>query len=99
PAERRQANYTKSPRIREVRVESLGGIVPVSQVEHVRREDLGRSNGEAEQEFRLNYPPVLERRSGETLIVENEHGTFDEWQEVQDFGDSGPDDRHFTLDS
>ncbi len=99
PAERKQANYTRSPRIREVRVESLGGTAPVSQVEHVRHEDVGRSNGVSGQEFRLNYPPVLERRPGETLIVEKEGGNFEEWQEVQDFGDSKPDDRHFTLDS
>lgn len=140
--ERGQKNYTWAPSIQSVEIEAIGGIVPVSQVEHVRSEPLGRSNGEAGQEFRLNYPPVLARRpslhpgktlrlvtdmdrtfvtvknndgtftraidkdgafeaydAGETLIIMNEDGTFDEWQEVDDFGDSGPNDHHFTLDS
>src|SRR5262249_36873695 len=95
----KQPAYTAAPRIREVHTESLGGIVPTSQVEEIRREDLGRSNGTAQQEFRLSYPPVLERRPGETLIVEQEDGEYEEWEEVKDFGDSKPDDKHFTLDS
>ena len=73
--------------------------MPCSQVETIPREDLGRSSGEAGQEWHLSYPPVLARRSDETLLVELEDGGFEEWQEVADFGDSKPDDRHYTLDS
>jgi predicted phage baseplate assembly protein len=95
----RQPAYSNAPRIRRLVTESLGGIVPVSQVEKLDNEVLGRSNGESGQDWQLSYAPVLERRPGEALEVEQQDGSFDAWQEVSDFGDSGQDDHHYTLDS
>jgi len=61
---------------------------------------LGRSDGTPGQKFSLQNVPVLYREPGETLEVEGEtEGEYEPWQEVPDFADSGPDDRHFTLDS
>ena len=94
-----QASYTAAPRIRSAETQSLGGIVPASQVERIPRESLGRSNGQAGQEWTLSYPPILERKSDEYLEVEEKDGSFSRWEEVDDFGDSRPNDRHYTLDS
>jgi predicted phage baseplate assembly protein len=77
----------------------LGGIVPASQVERIFNELLGRSDGKAGQEWTVSYPPVLERRPDEHLEVEEEDGSFTAWEEVDDFADSGPNDRHYTMDN
>jgi predicted phage baseplate assembly protein len=95
----KQPAYSAAPRIFSVLTESLGGIIPCSQVERIEGEVLGRSNGQASQEWYFGFPPALERRPGEVLEVEQEDGTFEPWVEVPDFGDSGPEDRHYTLDS
>jgi predicted phage baseplate assembly protein len=42
---------------------------------------------------------VLPRRSDELLEVEQPDGTWVQWQEVDSFRDSTPDDRHYTIDS
>jgi predicted phage baseplate assembly protein len=42
---------------------------------------------------------VLDRQPGEVLQVEQPNGEYLDWEEVEDFGDSGPDDPHYTLDS
>jgi predicted phage baseplate assembly protein len=42
---------------------------------------------------------VLPRRPGEYLSVETPEGDWEQWLEVADFADSGPDDKHYTLDS
>ncbi len=94
----KQPAYSNAPRVHRVVTESLGGIVPASQVERIENEVLGRSNGEAGQEWQLSYAPVLERRPGEVVEVEQEDGSFEEWEEVSDFGDSGNEDLHYTLD-
>lgn len=95
----KQPAYSAAPRVTRVVTESLGGIVPTSQVEGVSNEVLGRASGEAGQEWQVSYPPVLARRPGEVMEVEQEDGSFLAWTEVADFGDSGPEDNHYTLDS
>lgn len=95
----KQPAYSAAPRVRQVDTESLGGIVPASQVERIEGEVLGRSDGKAGQDWRLSYPPILDRRPGEALEVEQEDGSFMAWQEVPDFGASKPGDLHYTLDS
>jgi predicted phage baseplate assembly protein len=97
--QRKQRGYSAAPRIHDVVTESLGGIVPASQVESINNEVLGRSNNTRGQEWKLSYSPVLERTPGEHLEVEGERGEWEVWQEVEDFGASGPDDLHYTLDS
>jgi hypothetical protein len=82
-----------------VETESLGGIVPASQVEHIAGEVLGRSRDLPGQEFQLSFPPVLKRKPGEVLEVEQEDGSFLPWQEVEDFGATQPGDTHYTLDN
>jgi predicted phage baseplate assembly protein len=96
---RDQPGYSAAPRIKRIVTESLGGTVPASQVYHIEDEFLGRSNGKPAQEWQLNSPPVLARQPGEVLEVEDDNGRLVPWTEVEDFGQSGPGDQHYTLDS
>jgi predicted phage baseplate assembly protein len=93
-----QAGFSASPRVTSVRVESMGGVVPASHAFRVPVEVLGASDGTPGQRFTLRTQPVLNRKTGETLEVENAHGEFEPWLEVPDFGSSGEDDPHYTLD-
>ncbi|GAG28333.1 unnamed protein product, partial [marine sediment metagenome] len=48
----------------------------------------------------MQNAPILLRETGETIEIEGEtEEEYEPWEEVPDFADSGPDDRHFTLDS
>jgi predicted phage baseplate assembly protein len=91
--------YSASPRLDKIEDYTIGGTVPASHNALVIGERIGRSNGAPNQVFRLIRTPVLPRRKNETLLVEPEGGELEEWVEVEDFANSGPDDPHFILDS
>ncbi len=91
--------YDKTPRLRRVSVTSWGGSVPATHAQQIRRDLLGQSDGSPGQRFHLHATPVLTRRPGETLTVQVEGEPPQTWTEVTDLSDSGPADRHFTLDS
>jgi len=89
--------YEKTP--------SLDGIVlnTVSATNSVtERNDLvGAANGRPNQTFQLARYPVLPLDSSQQGIIavkEEEDGDYEPWIEVEDFGNSGPDDKHYTLD-
>jgi predicted phage baseplate assembly protein len=90
--------YDRSPRLRRVSVASWGGTVTATHAQQVTHELLGRSDGSAGQRIQLRFTPVLERASGEALIVQVEGEPPEIWTEVADLADSGPYDRHYTLD-
>jgi predicted phage baseplate assembly protein len=91
--------YRVSPEIRGVRLESRGGTVGARHATTVVNEYLGQSEGTPGQSFKLRFAPILPRDPGrDTLIVEPPGGPPAVWQEVEDFADSGPEDRHYTLD-
>lgn len=94
-----QARYDKPPKIATITATTIGGWMDATQSVPIPSELLGRSNGKPGQTFRLEYPPVLPRRTGETLQVQAEDGTWHDWEEREHFGDSQPEDKHFTLDS
>jgi predicted phage baseplate assembly protein len=94
-----QPGYSASPRILRVGVESLGAVVPASHASRITGEELGLSDGSPGQRFQLHSPPILPRRDGEALEVEEERGQFEPWLEVPDFGRSGPRDPHYRLDA
>lgn len=85
--------YEASPRLRAVRVASLGGTVSAHHGQPAPAESLGQSSGEPGQVFRTRHTPILARRFDETVRVLTEQGVQD-WSEVADFADSRPDDRH-----
>ncbi|MDY6918304.1 MAG: putative baseplate assembly protein [Chloroflexota bacterium] len=94
-----QPTYEASPRILSISSSVMGGTVAASHAGTMVGEVLGRSDGTAGQVFRLANTPVLPRRQGETVMVETEDGGYEGWREVADFSESGPEDRHFVLDS
>lgn len=94
-----QPGYLRSPRIMGITARSLGGTVTASQSTLITHEFLADSDGNPGQTRQLPGVPVLPRRHDECLQVTPPGGTPQIWQEVDDFSQSGPDDRHYTLDS
>ena len=92
--------YRVSPDLERIRVEARGGTTNVRHAITVRDEYLGKSDGTPGQTVTLLNTPLLARNPNDDyLIVEIPDGTEQHWDEVVDFSESGPDDRHFTLDS
>ena len=91
--------YQASPRIRNVRVESLGGTISAEHAEQVGEEVIGRSGGAPGQVFAVAHRPVLARRSAEETVLVSDDGRRTAWTEVDDFSQSGPTDEHFIWDS
>jgi predicted phage baseplate assembly protein len=92
------ATYEVSPEIERLRIESRGGTVVARHAVTVLGETLGQSDGTAGQVFKLGQTPVLAREARDHLVVVPTGGTEETWTEVPDFGDSGPNDPHYTLD-
>ena len=61
-------------------------------------EDVGVSEGVPGQRFALKRGPVVPGDGVPVLEVTGDDG-WDEWTHVADFAASGPDDRHFMLDT
>lgn len=93
-----QPGYRTSPEVSSLEVAGLGGVMTARHAEQAPPERLGRSDGTAGQWFTVRRTPVLPRRPEETVVVATAGGE-ERWTEVEDFADSGPDDRHFTWDS
>jgi predicted phage baseplate assembly protein len=94
-----QEPYEASPEVRNVGAVSWGGTVAATHATAIRYELLGRSDGSPGQIFQLERPPLLKRRPGETVQVwQADTEAWIDWEEVEDFGGSGPDDLHFICD-
>jgi predicted phage baseplate assembly protein len=92
--------YRVSPDLLSLRVEARGGTVRARHAVTVLDEVVGHSEGTPGQVFKLLNPPILRRDpQRDHLIVQPPDGPAEQWQEVTDFGDSQPGDRHYTLDS
>jgi predicted phage baseplate assembly protein len=99
-AQAQPPHYDVSPRLKsQPRIEARGGTATARHATTIKNEGLGYSNGAAGQAFKLLNPPILSRdKATDYLVVELPGGQEEHWQEVEDFADSGPDDRHFTID-
>lgn len=98
PEAPRQPRYRRSPQVKRVATESIGGMVRASHSVRLEDELVGQSDGEPGQVLRLQRTPVLPRRPQERVVVETEDRAFEEWLEVESLGSSGPDDPHYLLD-
>jgi predicted phage baseplate assembly protein len=92
-----QPGYSASPSITGLSAITIGGTAEAVNAELVSDEELGVSEGVAGQHFALKRRPVVPGDEPAILEVSEADGWVD-WQEVGDFADSGPDDRHFILD-
>jgi predicted phage baseplate assembly protein len=93
-----EPSYRASPELRSVTVDALGGSTLAEHSVRYGPESLGRSNALPGQSFPLRYAPVLPRREGEVLRV-GTGALAQNWQEVEDFTGSLPEDHHYVLDS
>lgn len=92
-----QAFYHAPPRLRTAEAATLGGSVRALHAELVVQEMLGLSEGVPGQRFTVQRPPVVS--GDEPIEVEVAGGdSWTIWREVSDFAESGPDDRHVTVD-
>ncbi|HEX8080029.1 MAG TPA: putative baseplate assembly protein [Jatrophihabitans sp.] len=93
-----QPSYQASPRIGSLTVAAIGGTVAAEHAEHASGEVLGRSDGTPAQSFVVSRAPVLPRTEEERVVV-IDRNVRTEWQEVDDFTRSGPDDLHYLWES
>jgi predicted phage baseplate assembly protein len=93
-----QPPYTASPLVRGLTACTVGGTTVAVHGEIVTQEELGVSEGVPGQSLRLSRTPVLAGAATPIVEVSSDEG-WQEWIQVADFADSGPDDRHFVLDS
>jgi predicted phage baseplate assembly protein len=96
PAEGQPA-YSASPNIKGLEVITIGGTVDAVNAELVREEDLGEAEGVSGQRFRLKRGPLVPGDRPAVLEVSGPEG-WEEWTQVGDFAESGPEDRHFVID-
>lgn len=93
------ATFSQPPEIYSVTAAPIGALVPAEHSVRIDEEDLPESDGTAGQVVRLRYAPVLPIREGEGLeVLDPEVGAWQRWDLVESFAESGPDDRHHTLD-
>lgn len=93
------AAYQHAPEIFQISAAPVGARLSSEHSALERHEPLGTSSGEPGQTFALRFAPVLTLRPGETLEVQDPAGDWEPWDEVDSFADSGPGDRHFTIDA
>lgn len=93
-----QSTYRTSPVLRSIAARAIGGTAMAEHSEEVPGEYLGISMGVPGQSLNLSNAPVLPRRSGEVVEVRID-GAIQQWTEVVDFSQSGPDDHHVVWDS
>lgn len=94
--------YTGTPEIKEIRAEVLASTVRATNAVFVTNEELGRSNGDPGQSFKLKYDKILDFGDDEWVEVEERHGNefaFEKWQKVENFSESDQHDRHFVVDT
>jgi predicted phage baseplate assembly protein len=92
------AAYQHAPEIYQITAAPVGARLSAEHSVLEHHEPLGTSDGEPGQTFALRFAPALSLRAGETLEVQDPFGEWEPWDEVESFGDSGPDDQHFTID-
>lgn len=97
--ERQQFGYQRSPEITGLSVRAIGGVVNASECIAISEELLGNSTGKPSQMFELRGKPVLKRHPEEHIQIRLPDGEVQDWVEVDHFGDSSADDRHYLIDS
>jgi predicted phage baseplate assembly protein len=92
------AAYQHAPEIFRITAAPIGALLAAEHSTVEVAEPLGTSNGDPGEAFKLRYAPVLALAAGERLEVQTPGGEWEPWEEVESFADSGPEDRHFTID-
>ena len=96
-AEAGQPAYTMTPVVAGLTATTVGGTATAVHADIIVNESLGQTEGVAGQRFTLSRTPVLHVGVPVELEVSSEDG-WQPWTRVDSFADSGPGDRHFTID-
>jgi len=89
--------YKVSPRVSQVSADTMGGVVQAHHCEPVIDELLGPCSGAAGERLQLSRAPLVGAQLYLTVEVSESHG-WETWTRVENFAESGPSDRHFTID-
>ena len=92
-----QPRYKVSPTVSLIDVEAVGGHVDARHCEPVIDEILGPCSGTPGDRLMLSRTPLIGGQ-GDLVIEVNGAQGWETWHRVESFADSGPDDRHFTVD-
>jgi len=92
-----QPPYTNTPEIYDVRAETIGGITDAQHCEPVENDIIGPCSGTPGDRLQLSAFPLIAGQDDLTAEVSTSEG-WETWYRVESFADSGPDDRHFTVD-
>ena len=92
-----QPRYKVSPTVSTIDVEAVGGQVDARHCEPVVDEILGPCSGTPGDRLTLSRTPLIGGQ-GDLVIEVNGAQGWETWHRVESFADSGPDDRHFTVD-
>jgi predicted phage baseplate assembly protein len=98
-AEEGQPFYSSSPNVRGLEAATVGGTAAAVHADVIVDEILGAAEGVAGGRFSVRHRPVVPGDRPMTLGVSDDEAGWQEWTQVPDFADSGPDDHHFVLDA
>ncbi|MFJ7205828.1 putative baseplate assembly protein [Streptomyces sp. NPDC098789] len=91
-----QPPYSSSPKVSALEVYTVGGTTGAVEGEGVPRDELGVSDGTPGQSFTVHRTPVV---AGSLRAVAAETSAGRRlWKVVPSFAESGPRDRHVTVD-
>ncbi|MGP3690556.1 putative baseplate assembly protein [Streptomyces sp. IBSNAI002] len=90
--------YSTSPVIDSMDASVIGGTVDAVHAEIVVDDELDVSDGTSNQRFQASHAPILATAVPAVLEVSGDEG-WTRWTEVEHFAHSGPDDRHYVIDS
>ncbi|MDJ0466202.1 putative baseplate assembly protein [Streptomyces sp. H27-C3] len=91
-----QPAYSASPKVSALEAYTIGGTTGAVHGEPVAHDELGISDGTPGQSFTVQHTPTVGSLS--SVVVETRTGGAQTWVAVATFADSGPDDRHVTVD-
>ncbi|HZL14599.1 MAG TPA: putative baseplate assembly protein [Verrucomicrobiae bacterium] len=94
-----QPFYSSSPNVRGLEAATVGGTAAAVHADVIVDEILGVAEGVAGGRFGVRHRPVVPGDRPMTIGVADDEAGWQEWIQVPDFADSGPDDRHFVLDA
>jgi predicted phage baseplate assembly protein len=93
-----QPFYRASPRITRLDAFTMGGTAPAINARIVVDEVIGSSEGVAGEVFPLQHRPVVEASEIPSRLVVSQGTGWQEWNPVENFATSGPEDLHYVLD-
>jgi predicted phage baseplate assembly protein len=89
--------YSASPRVNALTSVVIGGTTEAENSTIIANEILGVSEGVPGQRFEVENRPIVPSRAPLRMQVGSEDG-WEDWEEVESFADSGPEDKHFRVD-